>query len=373
MRISTFLIIVCTVLFFGAAFKANAQAPDFTVTNLRHTCGPGRPATGGFVVHVTNADASQDSLTVFVYFGASVVKQVTIKPIPSFPFDQTITGLTGAPAGGGRSYLVLVADENNSSVATNGPNFTIFNFQASVGTVTNNANADCTSPSGAITVNLAGNTSAAAQPIVYSWAGPVGFVDPGTKNISGLRGGDYTRTYKDSNTPATSCTLGPIHITDPSSVDFTITGPTTICVGDSESVTVSATTSGYTYDVMEGATVLGSGAGTGSAIFITVPSASLPAGSHTLTVRATQGACNPKFNNAPNLTVTVNPAPTYSNGTPPNVCSSVASGVNLASFKTGALDATSFNITNIATTLTATARSPATGTGFAANVIADDV
>ncbi|MEI9922102.1 MAG: PKD-like domain-containing protein [Bacteroidota bacterium] len=373
MRISTFLIIVCTVLFFGAAFKANAQAPDFTVTNLRHTCGPGTPATGGFVVHVTNADASQDSLTVFVYFGASVVKQVTIKPIPSFPFDQTITGLTGAPAGGGRSYLVLVADENNSSVATNGPNFTIFNFQASVGTVTNNANADCTSPSGAITVNLAGNTSAAAQPIVYSWAGPVGFVDPGTKNISGLRGGDYTLTYKDSNTPATSCTLGPIHITDPSSVDFTITGPTTICVGDSESVTVSATTSGYTYDVMEGATVLGSGAGTGSAIFITVPSASLPAGSHTLTVRATQGACNPKFNNAPNLTVTVNPAPTYSNGTPPNVCSSVASGVNLASFKTGALDATSFNITNIATTLTATAGSPATGTGFAANVIADDV
>jgi gliding motility-associated-like protein len=376
MRISTtLLIVVSTVFFFSASFKANAQAPDFTVTNLQHTCGPGTPATGSFVVHLTNADVTQDSLTVFVYLGATVVKQVTIKPVPSsFPFDQIITGLTGAPAGGGRSYLVLVADENVSSVATNGPNFTIFNFQASLNSATNNTNADCTAPNGAITVNLAGNTSAAAQPIVYSWTGPAGFVDPGTKNISGLRGGSYTLTYKDSNTPATSCTLGPIVITDPAPAAFSIAGASTICVGDTEPVTVSATTVGYTYDVMEGAAVLASGAGTGGSIIITVPAASLPAGAHTLLVRASQGTCSPKFNVAPNLNVTVNPAPAYNNYTsPPNVCSSIATGLNLTTLQSSALAATSFNITSITTTLTATAGSPATGNGLAANVIADDV
>jgi gliding motility-associated-like protein len=344
MRISTTpFLIVCTVFFF-LLFEAKAQAPVFTVDNLQHTCGPGTPATGGFMVNITNADLTQPSLEVRVQQGLTNIIQV-LSPIPPLPIHVPITGLTGSATG--KSYLVIVADQNNSSVASNGVNFTIFNFTASLnGGPVNNTNADCSAPNGAINVTLTGTSG--ATPIVYSWSGPAGFVDPGTKNISGLRGGSYTLTYKDSNSPATQCTLGPITITDPAPASFTISGPASVCQGNGVSVTVSATTVGYTYSVLEGATVLASQAGTGSSMSIAVPAAAIATtGSHTLTVQAVQGSCLPTNNTAPDLSLTVNPTPTYTGNTTASVCSSVAIGVNLASFKSGGTDATSFNVLSI--------------------------
>ena len=72
------------------------------------------------------------------------------------------------------------------------------------------------------------------------------------------------------------------------------------------------------------------------------------------------------------VTVTVNPEPVVANQAPAAICSRSASGFTLPA-GTGATPATTFNITNISNGgLTASAGSPATGTGLAANVIADD-
>ncbi|MEJ0032072.1 MAG: PKD-like domain-containing protein [Bacteroidota bacterium] len=265
----------------------------------------------------------------------------------------------------GAEYTVVISDgTGNKTVFVN-----VFDFTASldVANTANNTNPGCATPNGKITVNLAG--SSPAGPIQFTWTGPGGpYI---TQNLTGLRAGDYNLSYTDG---ATTCTLGPVHIDDPAPATFTISTATPgICAGNTLNVDVSATTNGYTYDVMEGATVLASGAGTGAAISILVPAASLPVGAHTLQVSATSGVCTAVFNNPPDLAVTVSPTPAYNNYTsPPNVCSSIANGVNLAPLQSGGTAATSFNITNIATTLTASAGSPATGNGLAANVIADD-
>lgn len=225
MRISTTpLILICTILFFGAVTDALAQAPRFTVEDLTHTCGPGNPTTGGFLVRIYDGDPSMSGFTIQIQSGVTPFPGATISPIPptfpAQPIEVVIGGLPGLAGGGAKSYLVVVADDVTTSVADNGPNFSIFNFFASTGTVTNNTSGDCTTPNGAIDVNLSGNTGVAERPIVYSWTGPAGFVDPGTQDLTGLRAGDYTLTYRDSNSPATQCVLGPITITDPAPPDY---------------------------------------------------------------------------------------------------------------------------------------------------------
>jgi len=71
------------------------------------------------------------------------------------------------------------------------------------------------------------------------------------------------------------------------------------------------------------------------------------------------------------MTIIVNPEPVSSNINTTR-CSDVPAGINL-SVATGSVQAATYNITSINSNgLTASAGSPATGTGFAANVIADD-
>jgi hypothetical protein len=242
MRISTTqLILICSVLLLGFTSRAFAQngapgtPPKFQVTHLQHTCGPGTPTTGTITLTITDGDPLQGSLTVSAQVGINppITQTIPIPPgFPTTPIVTTLTGLSGNPAGGARSYLVLVQDADNSSISDGGANYNIFNFQASLGSAVDNTSPNCATPNGAINVTLAGNTGVSERPIVYSWSGPAGFTDPGTKDLTGLRGGDYTLTYRDSNTPATQCTLGPIHINDPNPPDYNNLTNGAACGGD---------------------------------------------------------------------------------------------------------------------------------------------
>ncbi len=359
MRLFTYTFLLTATVFLGATFETWAQ-PTISISNVNHACGG--QSNGSFQINVTAATGPSLRVRVIGVPPFTDIDQTI--PMPALPFAFPVSNLPGA--NGGRSYLVIVSDTDNATAFVN-----IFNFTVTQGVVTQNTNPGCATPNGAITVNLAG--SSPKGPITFSWTGPGG--PYATQNISGLSGGDYTLSYSDGST---TCTLGPIHINDPSPTAFTISSAApNICNGGVITVDVSTADNGYTYDVMEGATVLASAAGAGGPLSIPVPG--LASGSHTLRVRASAGVCPPRFNDPSDLSVTVNPTPDYNNynntAAPGGTCSGVALGVNLSTLKKPAsVAATSYDITAISSTsLTATAGSPATGTGLAATVISDDV
>ncbi len=359
MRLSTYAFLLTAAAFLASTVEVWAQ-PTINITNVNHACGG--QSNGSFQINVTAATGPSLRVRVIGVPPFTDIDQTI--PMPALPFSFPVTNLPGA--NGGRSYLVIVSDTDNSTAFV-----TIFNFTVTQGTVTNNTNPGCATPNGSITVNLAG--SSPKGPISFSWTGPGGPYN--TQNISGLSGGDYTLSYSDGTT---TCTLGPIHINDPSPTAFTISSAApNICNGGTITVDVSTADNGYTYDVMEGATVLASAAGTGGPL--SIPVAGLASGPHTLRVRASAGVCPPRFNDPNDLAVTVNPTPDYNNynntAAPGGTCSGVALGVNLLTLKKAAsVAATSYDITSITSaSLTAVGGSPATGTGLSATVISDDV
>jgi gliding motility-associated-like protein len=399
MRISTTpLILICSVFFLGFTSGAFAQSgapgtpPKFQVTHLQHTCGPGTPTSGSITVTITDGDPAQGSLTVSAQVGINppITQTIPIPPgFPATPIITTLNGLSGNPAGGARSYLVLVQDADNSSISDGGANYNIFNFQTSLGSKVDNTSSNCATPNGAINVTLAGNTGVAERPILYSWSGPAGFTDPGTKDLTGLVGGDYTLTYKDSNSPATSCSLGPIHINDPTPPDYNNLPGGTSCGGDALGLdlnTLKKATS-VTASSFELVSVTSTGLTTGSGI-TTTPGTVLNATdladdvwlnsdvtSHNVTYTLKTFLC---LNQGNTITVTyaIAPQPVYNNidATAPGICSNTSLGVTLDAAKVN-LTASSYTVTNVVSTGLTAVSGIVAGTPYAATntSLSDDV
>lgn len=349
-RLSTTFFLTCAFLLCSAI---SAWAiPTVNITNLKHACGG--QANGSFTINVTGASGSQLKVRVFGPPGFTDIDQ-TFTPLPAQPFTFQVNNAPGSTDPAGEEYIVIVTDGTGNRTVF----VYVYDFTVTLTSVTQNTNPGCASPNGAIDVTL--NGSSPSGTVTYTWTGPGGPYT--TQDISNLAGGDYNLSYTDGTT---TCSLGPIHINDPSATPFTISAASSsVCEGSAFAVNVSTADNGYTYTVLEGATVIASAAGAGGPLSINVPAQ--PAGTHTYTVRATAGVCPPRSNDAPDLTITVNPAPDYNNynndSSPGGICSNTALGINLTTLKkASSVTATSFNITAISSTgLTATAGSPATG------------
>jgi hypothetical protein len=356
MRIyTTALLLTCTVLL-SSAFEALAL-PTFTITNVKHACGG--QSNGSFQINVTAANAG--SLRIRVIGVAPFVDiDQTITPTPGLPFVFPVNNVPGLDVG--QQYVVIVSDPANRTDFVD-----IFDFTVNLDAVTQNTNPGCATPNGAINVTTEGMSPAGA--IQYTWTGPGGPYT--TEDITGLSGGDYSLSYTDGTT---TCTLGPFHIDDPAPTPFIITSADpNICDGETLTVTVTSADIGWTYDVMDGATVKATAPGAGGVLNIPVPG--LTTGAYTLRVRASAGVCPPRFNNPTDLAVTVNPTPDYNNHVSAGgICSTVAVGLDLLTLKkVTSVAATDYNITNIVSTgLTIAGGSPAIGNGLPASVIADD-
>ncbi|MDQ3046626.1 MAG: PKD domain-containing protein, partial [Bacteroidota bacterium] len=194
------------------------------------------------------------------------------------PFTGTTT-YTGLVA---NTYPIIVQDANGCQFTTSA---TVADLSGLIASITAQINVSCFGGSnGSVTVTASGSTA----PYSYSFnGGPFG--ESGT--FGTLTAGTYTITARDAN----SCTLPvTVTITQPIALSGSITSQTNVgCFGGSTgSVTVSATggTPGYMYSINGGAF----GA---SATFNT-----LPAGTHTVTVR---DANNCTFN----ITVTITQPP----------------------------------------------------------------
>ncbi len=329
MRISTTLLLTCAILL-GSATAALA-VPTVTITNLKHACGGN--ANGSFQVNVTAATGAQVKIRVFGPPTFTDIDQ-TFAPIPALPFSFPVSNAPGSTDPAGEEYIVIVSDGTGNRTVF----VYVYDFTASLVTLADNTNPGCASPNGAIDINLDGSSPAGAIQYTWTWSGGA-LPAPNTQDLSNLSGGDYNLSYTDGTT---TCTLGPFHINDPAASAFTISAPASVCENNGFNIDVSMADNGYTYTVLEGATVITSAPGAGGPL--TIPIAAQTPGSHTYRVQATSGVCPPRFNDAPDVTVTVNPAPDYNNSSP-SLCSNTAIGLDLSTLKNASsVAATSFVI-----------------------------
>jgi gliding motility-associated-like protein len=269
-----------------------------TVSNKKDACNS--TFNGSFDVTV-EPPGTTGPYTIFV-FGLSF-GQTDVRVVATHGTLVTFTGLRPD------TYLVNTGDSDGST-ANDTDFITINNITAALGATTASTtnNSDCSSPNGAINITPSGGSGSYS----YSWTGP-GTFSATTEDITNLAGGSYSVVISDNGT---NCTFsyGPITITDPVPNAFTIsTSDANICAGEDFDFVLDDTDNGVTYDVFDGATLLTSTTGTGSAINLML--SGLSTGSHTITVRAKFGSCTPIFNTAPNISVTVGAFPTIFNVT----------------------------------------------------------
>ncbi len=154
---------------------------------------------------------------------------------PASQVTQTATGLV--PNGAGFPvYVVTVTDDNGCSVTATAIIGSLGGYSSAISDVTDiSCNGSC---DGSSTVEV---SPGIANPAVYTWTDPIGNVVGSTPTASGLCPDTYTVTIVDSDNCTSSQT---ITIVEPTPVAVTISGPATICYG--ESVQLNANPSGGT-------------------------------------------------------------------------------------------------------------------------------
>jgi len=149
------------------------------------------------------------------------------------PAGGTTPSATGLAAG---IYTVAVTDANGCSALDS---IAVTNIGGATLSITSSAGVSCFGYSdGQATVSASGGTA----PYSYSWSPAGGFDSTAT----GLSAGTYNVTVIDANT---CVSIISVIISEPDSIIVTLTADTTICIGDSVTISVSATggTAPYTY------------------------------------------------------------------------------------------------------------------------------
>lgn len=310
---------------------ANTLAqPVFTIQNKKDACDGLN--NGSFEILVTSANPPP--LRAFI-FG----------PPDQGPYNLTVgvpflvSGLPGLP--GGKTYLVVVQDSDGSSIQF----VTIFavspDLSASVSSSTNNSS--CAAPDGAIDITVTGGTGSYS----YQWSGPPGFVDPGTQDLSGLAGGNYSVLIRDNGTNCTR-TLGPITITDPSPAiqNVTTPSPQVVCPGNDATIALAATQPApVTYQVLVNGNPVGipqSNPAAPGPFVLTVPWGSFSSGD-VLTVQAVDGFCTPVLMNG-SVTLLIQNLSISSGVTPNSRCTAPFNGA-IDITVSGAIGSLSYNWT----------------------------
>ena len=293
--------------------------------------------------------------TVISSEGGAPVSLLVLGPVNLFPPATILPGNTYTfnpsqtlPAG---TYNWLLGDGTNTigSVTDNVtyPPLVISNLAAAPLGITKDIeanNTSCVAQNGQVQATITGGSqSIGTGSYNYTWSstngtGPIsGTTDGSTPlnlatllGVAGLRGGTYDIQVSDN---LSSCTTSAsFTITDPSPALFTITTlpPLTICAGDNITLTMNNSELGVTYEILRNVVALPTPitfTGTATGPFVmTFPSTQFASGNN-IAVRATNGFCTPVLmTNTFNLTI--NPLPTLSGISIPNICQGTTS-VNL--------------------------------------------
>ncbi|HTH55438.1 MAG TPA: hypothetical protein VL728_05290, partial [Cyclobacteriaceae bacterium] len=299
-------------VFFAAIFILSAAVgfsqPVFTTTHL-DACNAS--ANGSITINVSSATGPTSYNIISGSFN--------VGPI-TFTSPVTISGLAGT--GAGRTYFVVVSDDNGST-----PTTVVVTLYSNVsGTTSATGVTTCSPFNGAIDLTPSGGAAGSGSgSYSYAWTGPSSFTAT-TQDISGVGPGDYNVTISDANTVCTAV-LGPINVSI-ASPSITLGSIPGVCSGTTTSTLPYSATTGspneYTIDWDNTA----NGAGLADVAFTALPATpisitGIPSVGSTTTFNGTLVARNSGTGcvtaaNSISVTVTANVTPSVSVGASPS-------------------------------------------------------
>ncbi len=338
-------------------------------------CGNG-PSTS-MPVNVFLLPSSAGIITGSVLFCEGTTQNYSVTPVAGVTYQWSVPAGWTINSGQGTNSIQTTTGVNSGSVLVT-PQNACGNGPASTLSVTvNPLPAAETGSDGAICVGDDIQIGAPAVPgNTYLWtADPTGEIF--NTNISNpVVRPDYTTTYTltETNTSTGCSNSNSVTILANQVILLSVVpADQTICTGGNAHIVISSNISGTTFtyeaELFSGSGTTGFSNGSGPLIDQTITNVSgLPSVVH-YAITATADQC---VNDNLRASVTINPAPIINNQAPAAICSDAASGLILGA-STNGVTITSYSILSINSNgLTASAGSPVTGTGFAANVIAND-
>jgi len=349
-----------------------ASSGNIVVTPT-NTCGTGPSKTLGIVVRLL--PASSGLITGNTLFCEASTQTYSLVNVAGNTYNWVVPAGWAIVSGQGTNLISATAGVTSGNIQVIPSNACGAGPSSSLAVTVNPLPAAFTGPDQVNCAGLSVQIGGAAIPgNTYSWTSvPVGFTST-LSNPVVTPAVNTTYTLTETN-PATGCSkTRSVNLVANQIIAVTVT-PTsqTICTGNATNIAISSNISNTAFTW---APVLTSGSGTsgfangsGAVIAQAITNTSSAPSVVTYTITATANLC---VNSMTTVAITVNPAPVVA-GQTKSVCSGAPIAITLGA-STNGVAATTYTITNIQTNgLTASAGSPATGTGLAANVLVDDV
>jgi gliding motility-associated-like protein len=174
-------------------------------------------------------------------------------------------------------------------------------------------NTTCLGQDGTVTVELS-ETGINYEAFIGATSVGTGAGNDGDLDIS-INGGDLVLGNNIIDLVATnaasSCALpltnqATVEVVNPPLIDRAVNG-NTVCQNADGTVTISASETGVTYELYLGATLVGTGIGTGSDLPITVSGSNLNVGVNTIDITASNTGCTESLSNQATINVNANP------------------------------------------------------------------
>lgn len=339
---------------------------------LSNSCGNGPTKTLGIVVRPL--PLSSGAISGHTVFCEGTVQTYSVASVTSITYNWTVPAGWVINSGQGTNSISVTTGVNSGNVQvipinSCGPG------PASTLAVTVNplpaafVGIDKTICKGA-SVQLGG---VAVSGNTYSWTSvPAGFVS----NISNpvvAPEENTVYTLVETNTLTGCSNTNSVTVTANQVISVTLTPSSqTICTGQSTNIVITSNISYTTFTwnpvLTQGSGTSGFTAGSGSTISQIITNTSSSVSKVTYTITAMANEC---MNDESSVEVIINPAPLVANSSK-TICSDAPTALTFNASTNGVAVQT-YSITNIQSNgLIASAGTPTTGTGFAANVIADD-